>query len=607
MNTCIQKLTIVLACCLFFCVSLRAQTYTSGQMHVTTMDSIRHDSTYCTSYYTVQYLVTIDSSFTGDTVRVIDTMTAWPVSTNINTTGASPWTFTAYVVSEQRSDLFVTPYSFVNFSASTYKVVGTHDTVKYLTPHDSLFVTNPCSYGYVAGRVYADNNSNCVFDSGDVDILAVEIDLDDYLSSPVGEIYQPISSTGSTYSYPIQQSWMTHYTVSMPSYLSFIFPFSPCFSGSYLYTTLPQTAADFPLQCTTLVDVQAAAMSPTNVRLHRSFYIQPFVHNFGCDSVSGQLTLVKDHRAIYDASLSTLPADIVSGDTLIWNYSGLSNLSAGAYWNSFLSDIYLSPDSTLAVGDTLCFFVYANVPATDVDPSNNQYSFCLPVVYSFDPNEKEVSPRGSGPEGFIPVGPDTLTYALHFQNTGSDYAYDVKVIDTLDSHINPSTLRILGASHTMMPKWIAPNVVEFDFNSIFLPDSSMNEAASHGEVKFSVALNTGLAAGTQIHNTGYIYFDANPPVVTNTTLNTLIVPTKTEAIQTAKPVRIYPNPATDHVTVENLGDGQVLVLDVNGVVLKQQTTSGSKTTVDISNLPVGIYMLKATNSNATTTTRITKF
>ena len=272
-----------------------------------------------------------------------------------------------------------------------------------------------------------------------------------------------------------------------------------------------------------------------------------------------------------------------------------------------MSDIYLSMDSTVVAGDTLCFRVYTNIPAADINPYNNDYSFCLPVVYSYDPNSKEVSPAGTGPEGYLPDGADTLNYTIHFQNTGSDVAENIRVVDTLDSHINAKTLRILGTSHTMTPKWVTSNVVEFDYNEINLPDSSSNEPASHGEVRFSVVLNPGQHAGTQIKNTGYIYFDANPPVITNTTLSTIVEPNGIKSIVANTEVAVYPNPATDHIIVEGLNGGELSIMNISGSVVIRQNIVADKSIIDVSKLPPGVYVLKTLSSTNATTAKFTKY
>ena len=401
---------------------------------------------------------------------------------------------------------------------------------------------------------------------------------------------------------------MHDYSVSLPSYYPFIFPYSTCFlTTSYTFLTLPRGNVDFPLSCTSNVDVQCDALAPVRIRLNRSFYLHPFVTNTGCDTASGQMHLILDPHVIYNPALSFHPADTVHGDTLIWNYHNLTNISGLGYWNSFLSDIYLTLDSTVVAGDSMCFSGYANIPTADIHPANNAYSFCLPVVYSYDPNVKEVSPAGMGPEGYIPLGADTLTYTLHFQNTGTATAINIVILDTLDSHLNPGSLRILGSSHTMEPEWVAPGVVQFSFNGIYLPDSGANFAASQGQVKFSIALNPGLPIGTQIKNKGYIYFDANPPVVTNTTKNTIGYTLITNQVTTNTGIIVYPNPATDQLVAEHLNGGEISVLNMNGSELIRQSVTGSNATIDVSTLPGGVYILRVLGSSNTETIKFTKY
>ncbi len=362
----------------------------------------------------------------------------------------------------------------------------------------------------------------------------------------------------------------------------------------------PDTAY-FPLHCSSRIDVECGAVASSRLRLHRDFYLNPFVNNTGCDDASGTMTLVLDSRVNYNATLSIYPADTVRGDTLIWNYSGLSNIATGAYWNSFISNVYLSMDTSVTVGDTLCFRVYTNVMAADVNPVNNDYSACFPVVYSYDPNFKEVSPAGN-----ISASGETLTYTIHFQNTGSDVAENIRVVDTLDSRFDMKTLKILSTSHQMSPRWLASNVVEFDYNYINLPDSSANEPGSHGAVSFSIKLKPGIPFGTQIKNKGYIYFDLNSPVITNATNNTITRPASITNVSASLPVKIYPNPAKDMVYVENLSGGELSIISMNGSVVLSRNIDANKTSIDVSSLADGVYIIKTVNNNATSTIKFTK-
>jgi hypothetical protein len=62
--------------------------------------------------------------------------------------------------------------------------------------------------------------------------------------------------------------------------------------------------------------------------------------------------------------------------------------------------------------------------------------------------------------------------------------------------------------------------LRFLFEDINLEDSTSNEPASHGFILFKAKPRADLAPGTEAASTAYIFFDMNPPIVTNTALTT---------------------------------------------------------------------------------------
>lgn len=175
---------------------------------------------------------------------------------------------------------------------------------------------------------------------------------------------------------------------------------------------------------------------------------------------------------------------------------------------------------------------------------------------SWDPNDKQAQPQGYGNMHYIE--PNTpITYKIRFQNTGTDTAFRVVLIDTLSQHLDPATLQIHVASHNYTWQLSSQGVLQFFFDNIMLPDSNVNELASHGFVEFSIQQKPNLPIGTTITNQAAIYFDFNAPVITNETYHTIeenfvsIVLTQ-EAIPNPSPnlkVTISPNPFKEHTTV----------------------------------------------------------
>lgn len=145
------------------------------------------------------------------------------------------------------------------------------------------------------------------------------------------------------------------------------------------------------------------------------------------------------------------------------------------------------------------------------------------VPCSFDPNDKQVSPAGVGAHGRVPLDTEYLYYNVRFQNTGTDTAYTVEIRDVLDGSLDANTLQVLGTSHELTAMERNTNgMVSFRFDNILLPDSNINEPASHGFIRFRIRPQAGPANGTMVHNTAAIYFDINDPVITNTTITTLV-------------------------------------------------------------------------------------
>ncbi len=145
------------------------------------------------------------------------------------------------------------------------------------------------------------------------------------------------------------------------------------------------------------------------------------------------------------------------------------------------------------------------------------------VSCAMDPNDKLVTPQGYGTAGAVDIDTEWLEYTVRFQNTGTDTAFTVQLLDSLDMDLDPLSMEVLDASHALTQILVdANNLALFRFERILLPDSNVNEAASHGFVKYRIKPNAGSPHLTEITNAAAIYFDLNAPVITNTTLNTLV-------------------------------------------------------------------------------------
>ncbi len=176
-------------------------------------------------------------------------------------------------------------------------------------------------------------------------------------------------------------------------------------------------------------------------------------------------------------------------------------------------------------------------PQDDIEPE--VAIECLPIVDSYDPNDKAVSPGGITPDRYTP-GNQPLDYLIRFQNTGTDVAYKVIVTDTLSEHIDIASLQMGASSHPyrMSVTGKGRPVLTFTFNNINLPDSTKDKAGSNGFIQFNVRPKDNLPVRIRIENFADIYFDYNEPIRTNTTLNTIydIPPVIEEAVRLSQSV-----------------------------------------------------------------------
>jgi len=599
------KITLITLLISLSSFTLNAQ-FTQGDITFFSSYNFIHDSTICSSYVNYNYQLQINNSFVGDSTILIS-YGGSNMNVFYNTTGANPWNINIPPNSDIISDIMIDNNGFlplIDFQFFYEKVIRSFSTdTLFVSPaQESETVTNPCSYNTIQGKIYVDNNNDCIYNSGDSIINSYSPSVNPTFNNNPFNAYNISSSGTNGYTIDIQESYFTSVDVSINPLYQFVFPNNGCAPSSYTFNSLPQTGADFILQCADL-DLSVSGNSAGLIRPTVPFLYYPSATNIGCDPESGVLNLILDPNVIYNPANSSNPADIVSGDTLKWNYSNLTNVSNGAYWQSFIGGVELTPNASLNVGDVINFQIFTHTPVNDVNINNNTINLSYTLVNSYDPNYKEVSPKGYGVPGYISLITTKLTYTINFQNTGNAAAINISVLDSLHTNVNPNTLRILNSSHTMNPVWAENSVIKFNFDNINLPDSTSDEINSHGFVTFEIELNSNLSIGDQIKNTAYIYFDNNSPVITNTTLNTLEV----ESIEELSglnnmTVQVYPNP-TNGVTnfmIKNLASGKNIftLYDISGKILISEQFSKNNFQIDASQFKKGLYIYKIYNSDS---------
>ena len=459
---------------------------------------------------------------------------------------------------------------------------GNADTVDVAA---EIVVGDTC--GNISGKIYHDMNSDCQFNAGDVALPYAPVQLfynsqnigwgytdqngDYFLNAPTGNVYE-VKLGG--------QMAIYGYSVTCPA------------SGKYSIPALPSTGNDFGLTCTSGFDLQANVWSQ-RFRPGVVSSIYPYVFNASCSPVSGQAKLILDDpRLTYVGA--TNPPNQISGDTLIWNFTSLNNTSYWYWWYNSMGTVKVLTDVNAILGDSICVKFMVTPTSGDLNPANNTVVVCREISNSLDPNAKQVSPVGAGPSGNVPQNTE-FTYNVQFQNTGTDTAYNIYILDTLDADLNVSTFTPVASSHPMKVDILPGNVARFTFSNIMLVDSFKNEPLSHGWVSYKISAKPNLSNGTQLKNTAYIYFDFNSAVVTNTTLNTVGDLSGVNELQPSPFISLYPNPTSSNIVItlheKQLG-ADILLIDALGQVVMREKATEKEINMNVSTLPAGIYTLK---------------
>jgi|GEM_PF-2404037 len=321
---------------------------------------------------------------------------------------------------------------------------------------------------------------------------------------------------------------------------------------------------------------------------------------------TGAMSVFKDLEIIEDETIRKIqPLQLNAGES--YHYKVEAN---GSTWRATISQTEGNPNSAFStdaiegVGENSSGSISKGFMSKF--PLYGDYAFrnvaCATITGSYDPNQKTAFPSGAGKEKIVKAN-TPLEYLLEFQNTGNAPAYIVRLVDTLSSYLDPVMVIAGASSHPYTFHYLDKNVIEFLFEAINLPDSTSDEPGSHGFVRFKINQKPDNETGTIIDNQVAIYFDYNPPVITNTTrvqIGTYKVDIITgikNNLESVNNSSAFPNPFSDYTIIRvegaNFKDMDLVIYDSKGIQVHQQRISNTNEFI-IRNLSDnnGIYFYK---------------
>jgi hypothetical protein len=139
------------------------------------------------------------------------------------------------------------------------------------------------------------------------------------------------------------------------------------------------------------------------------------------------------------------------------------------------------------------------------------------------------------------------------------------------------------------------------FYNIHLTPKTESEELSQGYITYTIPLKKQLPEGTQLKNTAYIYFDKNPAIITNTTVNTLKSKSKVIVNQNdASNFNAYFNESGQLQVTSDETIQQIRVFGIDGKLLIEKPIQNQKQAqIQIPNPSKGIYLIQIEQTNQT--------
>ncbi|TGD57627.1 T9SS type A sorting domain-containing protein [Flavobacterium humi] len=436
-------------------------------------------------------------------------------------------------------------------------------------------------------NAFIDSNNNGTQELGEPDFTQGQFGFEvndngtvNYVTSSNGEYIINQSDPANSYdlSYTINPEVSSQYTLATSSYSNVSMPLN---SGIQVY--------NFPITQMPYHDL-AVAVFPGGAPPRPGFiyYNTIMFRNNGNQAIaSGTVTFIRDN-AVVIVNVSPTPST-TSATGFTYDFTNL--LPGEVRYLNVGMQVPTIP--TVALGDVLTNNVSVSIPAGDIHISNNTNALSQTIVGSYDPNDKSEAHGGKIVySDFTPN--DYLTYTIQFENTGTFNAENVNIIDVLDEKLDETSVKMLHSSHGYILKR-RDNELSWSFIGIDLPPSVANTTTGKGYVVFQVKPKAGYIVGDVIPNVADIFFDFNPPIVTNT-FNTEFVNSLDVATFDNTSFVTYPNPTSGLVTVSLQNSAGIIdsvtINDVLGKKVQYDVIGKATALLDLSKLSQGIYFLK---------------
>jgi hypothetical protein len=419
------------------------------------------------------------------------------------------------------------------------------------------------NFGLMQASAYLDTNNNEVRDSGEVDVPDINFEFIADNDTATSTVINNGSGTVVSKS-DLNPNVQLNDVNAVMGQLGNIFTILTPNYDDIITTAGTTTILDFATIESSLNNRDAAVFMTTIIPPNPGFdhVVKVIVDNKLNGTATGTLLFTHDARSSLLSITDDNGTDLLMNGTATATNSGYNLSYSLTDFNQSEFIVRMStPTTGLQLGDVFNHDVTISPTSLDNTIANNSATLNVALVASYDPNDiSEVR----GPN--VPINTfsttDYLEYTIRFQNFGTASAQFVRVLSRLHRLLDASTFEIITTSHdySFQPK--DRGGLDFFFDNIQLPPESVDEAGSHGFIKYKIKPLAGFTVGDVITARAEIYFDYNPPVITETWLTTFDMAASIEDINS---FTAYPNPLTgNRLFIQDIDAGTARLYALDG-------------------------------------------
>ena len=476
--------------------------------------------------------------------------------------------------------------NFIDFCILSSLLSGTYTITlrnSWSSNCDTVFTLNipdlGTNCGTISGKVYLDSTVNCVLDTTEP---GIPFQLIRFTPGP----FYTFSDSDGNYNAWLPFDTYTVEAINDPHFTNV------CSDTGIILSLANDTISGIDLGDSTGTDLDLSVhlfSSAARPGFNYTLYVEVFNHSY---------IPVTNPEAVIDfgSILTFLNAGVPftnSGPSQVT----LSLPPLGSFGSNLTQLDFSIPANPGLIGSTISNMVTLNANQPELNQSNNTDVLQQIIAGSYDPNEKSVWPAADPMHHFSLLTDFVFRYTIRFQNTGTDTAFNVNLVDTLNSYLDISTIQFLGSSHPFRWEISGQNILKVHYNNILLPDSNIDETASHGLFSFSIKPKTSLHSASLpfvLENRAAIYFDFNPPVITDPAFNTVElfvgIPNNNQSL-----FSVVSNPVHESISLL-FGDrskiDHVLIVDLLGRPRKSMIPHSTFMNIPLDDFENGMYLIK---------------